>query len=162
MIGLSSLRFYVFQAGAAQELGNISGGVRTPEVRVHAERLSALLTARRLGTLPSDGQAEITCVMQTLAGRTGPARLVLMAGLPGSGKTALAHELELRGFLRLCPDERVWRTHGHYGRDFPRGEYKVRGRPILEGIAAEPHLVHDGRSATVLSALSYDVRESAR
>ncbi|WP_406739453.1 ATP-binding protein [Streptomyces sp. NBC_00853] len=39
--------------------------------------------------------------------------------------------------MRLCPDERVWRTHGHYGRDFPRGEYKVRERPILEEIAAE-------------------------
>ncbi|MFD4921815.1 AAA family ATPase [Streptomyces goshikiensis] len=60
-----------------------------------------------------------------------------MAGLPGSGKTTLALELELRGFLRLCPDERVWRAHGHYGRAFPRGEYKVRERPILEEIAAE-------------------------
>ncbi|WP_328762559.1 AAA family ATPase [Streptomyces sp. NBC_00272] len=106
-------------------------------VHVAEERLSALLTAQSLGTLPPDGKAEIARIMRTLAGRTGPARLVLMAGLPGSGKTTLAHELELRGFLRLCPDERVWRAHGHYGRDFPRGEYKVRERPILEEIAAE-------------------------
>lgn len=64
-------------------------------------------------------------------------RLVLMAGLPGSSKTTLARALEAHGFLRLCPDERVWRVHGHYGRDFPRGEYKVRERPILEEMATE-------------------------
>ncbi|GLV90750.1 hypothetical protein Slala04_22040 [Streptomyces lavendulae subsp. lavendulae] len=56
---------------------------------------------------------------------------------PGSGKTTLARELEARGFLRLCPDERVWRAHGHYGRDFPRGQYKIRERPILAEVAAE-------------------------
>ncbi|WP_435059537.1 AAA family ATPase [Streptomyces sp. bgisy060] len=64
-------------------------------------------------------------------------RCVLMAGLPGSGKTTLARELERNGFLRLCPDERVWQEHGHYGRDFPRGEYRVRERPILEQIGKE-------------------------
>ncbi|MEW1723882.1 ATP-binding protein [Streptomyces sp. NPDC093109] len=69
--------------------------------------------------------------------RTGPAKLVLMAGLPGSGKTTLALELERQGFLRLCPDERVWQEHGHYGRDFPRGEYLVRERPILARITTE-------------------------
>ncbi|MHA4819422.1 AAA family ATPase [Streptomyces aculeolatus] len=66
-----------------------------------------------------------------------PARLILMAGLPGSGKTTLARELEVRGFLRLCPDEHVWHQYGHYGRDFPRGQYRTRERPILDDIAAE-------------------------
>lgn len=65
-------------------------------------------------------------------------KLILMAGLPGAGKTTLARDLEQgHGFLRLCPDEQVWREHGHYGRDFPRGQYKIRERPILQGIAEE-------------------------
>lgn len=66
-----------------------------------------------------------------------PPLLVLMAGLPGSGKTTLAHQLEARGFLRFSPDELVWQLHGHYGRDFPRGEYRVRERPVLDQVAAD-------------------------
>ncbi|MER5362448.1 ATP-binding protein [Streptomyces sp. NPDC002785] len=100
-------------------------------------RLGQLLRTQRLGTLAPDGRAEITRTMRALSGRTGPAKLVLMAGLPGAGKTTLARELEQRGFLRLCPDERVWREHGHYGRDFPRGQYKVRERPIMAEVAVE-------------------------
>ncbi|MGW1037880.1 AAA family ATPase [Streptomyces antibioticus] len=64
---------------------------------------------------------------------------VLMAGLPGSGKTTLARALEQQGFIRMCPDEQVWQEHGHYGRDFPRGQYRIRERPILDRIATELH-----------------------
>ncbi|WP_404870964.1 AAA family ATPase (plasmid) [Kitasatospora griseola] len=62
---------------------------------------------------------------------------VLMVGLPGSGKTHLARALESAGLVRISPDEEVWRRHGHYGRDFPRGEYLVRERPVLAELAAE-------------------------
>ncbi|MFF8618149.1 AAA family ATPase [Streptomyces sp. NPDC015350] len=102
-------------------------------------RLGALLQTERLGTLAPDHKAEMIRIKRTLAGRSGAAKLVLMAGLPGAGKTTLARKLEQQGFLRLCPDERVWRKHGHYGRDFPRGQYKVRERPILAEIAIELH-----------------------
>lgn len=44
---------------------------------------------------------------------------VLMAGLPGSGKTTLSRALTDRGFVRLCPDEEMFRRHGVYGVDFP-------------------------------------------
>nr|WP_011265253.1 ATP-binding protein [Streptomyces sp. FQ1]AAX51358.1 unknown [Streptomyces sp. FQ1] len=106
-------------------------------MHVAEERLGALLQAQDRGELTPAGQTEITRIMRTLAGRTGPTRLILMAGLPGSGKTTVARELEARGFLRLCPDERVFEQHGHYGRDFPRGSYKIRERPILGEIATE-------------------------
>ncbi|NEE32847.1 ATP-binding protein [Streptomyces sp. SID7982] len=106
-------------------------------LHVVEERLGELLRAQRRGALPPAGQTEITLIMRTLAGRTGPARLILMAGLPGSGKTTVARELESRGYLRICPDERVFEQHGHYGRDFPRGAYKIRERPILSEVAAE-------------------------
>ncbi|MFD0380664.1 AAA family ATPase [Streptomyces sp. NPDC127112] len=60
-----------------------------------------------------------------------------MAGLPGSGKTTLARALTARGYVRLCPDEEMFRRHGVYGVDFPRGTFPTLERPILEEIAAE-------------------------
>lgn len=60
---------------------------------------------------------------------------VLMAGLPGSGKTTLACALTARGFARLCPDEEMFRRHGVYGVDFPRGTFPTLERPVLEDIS---------------------------
>ncbi|GAA5023077.1 ATP-binding protein [Kitasatospora paranensis] len=41
-----------------------------------------------------------------------PGTVVLMCGLPGSGKTTFAQELERRGYTRLSIDEVVWRRIG--------------------------------------------------
>ncbi|MFC9267708.1 AAA family ATPase [Streptomyces zhihengii] len=60
-----------------------------------------------------------------------------MVGLPGSGKTTLSRALTARGFERLCPDEEMFRRHGVYGRDFPRGAFPTLERPVLEDTAME-------------------------
>ncbi|NEB94936.1 AAA family ATPase [Streptomyces bauhiniae] len=62
---------------------------------------------------------------------------VLMAGLPGSGKTTLSRALAERGFIRLCPDEEMFRRHGVYGVDFPRGVFPTLERPVLEETSEE-------------------------
>ncbi|MEV6535949.1 ATP-binding protein [Streptomyces sp. NPDC051639] len=119
-------------------------------VHTAEERLESLLRAQHTGNLPADGKTEITRIMRTLAGRPGPAQLVLMAGLQGSRKTKVARALEALGFLRFSPDERVFAVHGHYGRDFPRGEYRVREQPILEEIATEVrHALDSGQDVVV-------------
>ncbi|MFD6114098.1 AAA family ATPase [Streptomyces yangpuensis] len=66
-----------------------------------------------------------------------PPICVLMVGLPGSGKTTLSRALTDRGFVRLCPDEEMFRRHGVYGVDFPRGVFPTLERPVLEDVAAE-------------------------
>ncbi|MFJ9997873.1 AAA family ATPase [Streptomyces werraensis] len=73
----------------------------------------------------------------TADGRVSRPSCVLMAGLPGSGKTTLSRALTARGFLRLCPDEEMFRRHGVYGVDFPRGVFPTLERPVLEETAVE-------------------------
>ncbi|MFD6297860.1 AAA family ATPase [Streptomyces sp. NPDC060235] len=115
------------------------------------ERLSLVLDSQRTGRLSLKGQAEISRIEGALAGRTPrPPQVVLMAGMPGAGKTTLARALVAAGYERLCPDEEMFRRYGRYGQDFPRGEFRVREAPVLEDIQAELRiLVEAGRNVVV-------------
>ncbi|MGW7368955.1 AAA family ATPase [Streptomyces sp. NPDC054841] len=101
-------------------------------------RLDELLRAQRADTLTLEGRFEISRISAALSGRPGPApRAILMAGMPGAGKTTLARAFEQAGMVRLCPDEEMFRRYGHYGRDFPRGQFRVREAPVLNDISME-------------------------
>lgn len=56
------------------------------------------------------------------------ARVVLLCGVSGSGKTALAHRLERKGFTRLSVDGMIWQR---YGDAFPRLSDEERSRIFL-------------------------------
>ncbi|WP_208866018.1 AAA family ATPase [Kitasatospora cheerisanensis] len=65
--------------------------------------------------------------------------VVLMCGLPGSGKTTYARGLVRRGFARLSIDEEVWRLLGQRdaglvlaAEEFDRLKEEVRGRQRRE------------------------------
>ncbi|MEU6918888.1 AAA family ATPase [Streptomyces olindensis] len=103
------------------------------------DRLGTLLAARHSGPLAPEANAEMSAITQTMT-RSMPSRpplCVLMAGLPGSGKTTLARVFTARGFVRLSVDEEMWRRHGVYGVDFPRGTFPTLERPVLEDLAVE-------------------------
>ncbi|HEX3785651.1 MAG TPA: ATP-binding protein [Pseudonocardiaceae bacterium] len=49
--------------------------------------------------------------------------VVLMCGLPGSGKTGYARVLERQGYTRLSIDEEIWRRIGRDAADLDPAEY---------------------------------------
>lgn len=108
-------------------------------VSVLEDRLVALLAARRTGTITPEAEAEMATISRAMTRPMSPRPpfCVLMAGLPGSGKTTLSRVLTDRGFVRLCPDEEMYRRHGVYGVDFPRGTFPTLERPVLEDVAAD-------------------------
>ncbi|MFI2033241.1 AAA family ATPase [Streptomyces bottropensis] len=110
-----------------------------PLVSVLEDRPEALPTARRAGTIKPEAEAEVATISRTVTRSMPPHPpfCVLMAGLPGSGKTTLSRALTARGFIRLCPDEEMFRRHGVYGVDFPRGIFPTLERPVLEDVAAD-------------------------
>ncbi|QES46056.1 ATP/GTP-binding protein [Streptomyces venezuelae] len=103
------------------------------------DRLDKLLAARRTGTVTPEGELEMAAIsrIMTRAMTPRPPFCVLMAGLPGSGKTTLSRALTARGYVRLCPDEEMFRRHGVYGVDFPRGVFPTLERPVLEDVAID-------------------------
>ncbi|MER7577430.1 AAA family ATPase [Streptomyces sp. NPDC126514] len=108
-------------------------------VSVLEDRLEAPLAARRAGTITPEAEAEMAAISRTTTRPMPPHPpfCVLMAGLPGSGKTTLSRALTARGFVRLCPDEEMFRRHGVYGVDFPRGVFPTLERPVLEDVAVD-------------------------
>lgn len=60
-----------------------------------------------------------------------------MVGLPGSGKTTLSRTLTDHEFVRLRPDEEMFRRHGVYGVDFPGGLLPTLEHPVLNDVAVE-------------------------
>ncbi|MEU6688465.1 ATP-binding protein [Streptomyces sp. NPDC046832] len=116
------------------------------------DRLGTLLTARHTSKLAPEAESEMSATSRTLTRpmTARPPFCVLMAGLPGSGKTTLSRVLTDRGFVRLCPDEEMYRRHGVYGVDFPRGTFPTLERRVLEDVAVElRELLQAGRDVVV-------------
>lgn len=68
--------------------------------------------------------------------------LYLLTGLPCSGKTTYARNLETDGVRRFSVDDMMIAANGRFGIDYPRAEHMQRLAPVLEAAVArvEHHL----------------------
>ena len=74
----------------------------------------------------------------------------LLSGLPGSGKTTYARNLEAHGVVRVSVDDAMLAAHGRLGVDYPAEEHLVRLAPVVE--SARTRLVDEvesGRSVVL-------------
>jgi len=78
------------------------------------------------------------------------ARVVLLCGLAGSGKTTYAQGLEAVGHIRLSIDEEVWGRFGRFGIDYEAtryAEFSAIAEEALRGRLVA--LVEQGRDVVV-------------
>jgi len=83
-------------------------------------------------------------------GQRDGARVVLLCGLAGSGKTTYAQALEAAGHVRLSIDEEIWSRFGRFGIDYEPARYAelsaVAEEALREKLVA---LVEQGRDVVV-------------
>lgn len=73
------------------------------------------------------------------------ARVVLMCGVSGSGKSFRARQLERNGFVRLSPDAIAWRLHP----GFPSLPFESQKPIFAEMMAETGRLLDEGRRVVV-------------
>lgn len=82
------------------------------------------------------------------------ARVVLMCGVSGSGKTFRSRELERNGFVRLSPDEIAWRRHGPGFLSLPFEQQKpIFAESFATLLAETGRLLDEGRKVVVDSTM---------
>lgn len=78
---------------------------------------------------------------------SSPARVVLLCGISGSGKTRYARTLEAQGYRRLSLDRLVWNRHGPLPDDLPLPERREIFRNAAAAMAEQLALWLDADSA---------------
>lgn len=76
--------------------------------------------------------------------------VVMMCGLPGSGKSTYARALERRGYTRLSIDEVVWRRIGHDAAELDPAEYERHKSTAEQELWEELIRLLDARTPTVI------------
>lgn len=76
--------------------------------------------------------------------------VVLLSGLPGSGKSTYARSLEGQGFVRVSFDELMQARHGRPGKDYPGQNQQQLEPPMLEEVKLKVgQLVRSGRAVVL-------------